>query len=229
MPDQQAPEEHRAQPLAQGIGVRGVDEEVVGDQEAAVRPPGVHAEAPFAPDAGQVGAVQDLEHEPEALLQLRPPLLEHGGGSRNHDCLGLLPQEEFTGNQAGLDGLPEAGVIRDEQVDPGKPERLAEGLHLVGVNLDARAKGGLKEIGIRGRDTVPPEGVKEGCKVPGRVKTPCRKILPSLFLQNPAVELVLPKNFQGLALGIVVGAGQSDDSPTGRRGGRNHLLHQPPA
>jgi hypothetical protein len=43
------------------------------------------------------------------------------------------------------------------------------------------------------------------------IKPPRGKILPTLFLEDLAVEFVTPEHLQGLALRIVVRASQSHD------------------
>src|SRR6266540_4450561 len=54
-----------------------LDQEVVRNQEAAVSTPGVHAEPALAPHPGQIGTIEDLEHQTEPLFELGLPLLEH--------------------------------------------------------------------------------------------------------------------------------------------------------
>src|SRR6266852_5720762 len=98
--------------------------------------PGVDAEAALPPHACEVGAVQDLENEAEALLELGLPLLEDRRRCGDDDELRLLAKQELAGDEAGLDGLAEAGVVRDEEVDARESERLAQWLHLVGVDFD---------------------------------------------------------------------------------------------
>ena len=154
--DQQTSGQQPTQPFPHRVGVGGIDQEVVRDQETAVRPPRVNPEPPLAANPCQVAPVQNLEHQSEALLQLPPPLLQHRGGSRYHDGLGLPSQQQLPGDQASLDRLSEPGVVGDEQVHPGKPQRLAQGLHLVGVDLDAGAEWGLEQVRVGRGDAVPP-------------------------------------------------------------------------
>jgi hypothetical protein len=113
--DQQAPGQHRPEPFPHRVRVRRVDQQVMGDQEAAVCAPRVDAEAAFASHPCQVGTVEDLEHEAESLLELRLPPLEDRGRRRNDDGLDLLPQEQLARDEAGLDGLAKAGVVGNEQ------------------------------------------------------------------------------------------------------------------
>ena len=145
--DEQAAGEAVAEPCPHGLGVGVVHQQVVGDQEAAVGGPGVHAVAAVEPHPGEVVPVEDLEAEAEALLHLRPPLLQHRGGGGNHDGAHLLPQQQFAGDQARLDGLAQPGVVGDEEPDAGHRHRQAKGFHLVGVQADSGAEGAWRSFG----------------------------------------------------------------------------------
>ena len=125
--DQQAPRPHRAEPGPQRIGVARIDQQVVRHEEAAVRHPRIHAEAALPPHPAQVGAVEDLEHQPEAILQLSLPLLQHGRRRRDHDRLGLSTQQQLAGDEPRLDGLAQPGVVGDEQVTRGSRNALRSG------------------------------------------------------------------------------------------------------
>ena len=100
--DEQAARQQRPEPLAHRVGVGRVDQQVVRDQEAAVRAPRVHAEAALAPHPRQVGAVEDLEDEAEALLELALPLLEDRRRRRDDDRL----RPSCAGAARGRSGRP---------------------------------------------------------------------------------------------------------------------------
>ena len=138
------------------------------------------------------------------------------------------PWEQLARDEARLDGLAESGVVGNEEVDPRKPERLAQRLHLIGVDLDPGAEGRLEQARVGGRDTVPPERVKEGRELAGSVEAAGREILPALLLQNPAVELVIPEHVERLALRVIVRAGEADQRGLAGQRGVDHLLDQPP-
>ena len=131
--NQQAAGQRFAQPLAQRVGVGRVDQEVVGDQKAAVRTPRVHAETALPTHPRNVGAVENLEQQAKAVFKFRLPLFQHGRRRRHHDALHLAAQQQFAGDEGGFDGLAKAGVVGDEEVHAGQQERLAQRLHLVGV------------------------------------------------------------------------------------------------
>src|SRR5205823_6834 len=63
--DQEASGKQGAQPLAHRVRIRGVDQEVVRDEETAVRTPGIHSKPALTTSTGEVRAVENLEHESE--------------------------------------------------------------------------------------------------------------------------------------------------------------------
>ena len=194
-----------------------------------MRAPGVDAEAALAPHPGEVVAVDDLEQQTEAFLQLAAPLLEHRGRGGDDDVLDLLAEQQLLGDQAGFDRLAEAGVVGDEQVDPGELERLAQGLHLVGVDLDPGAERRLEERRIRRRDAAPAHGVQEGGELVLAVETVGADLLPVLVLEDLPVELVVPVDLEELALGVLLGAGEGDAGGVARLFAGDDALDQPAA
>ena len=173
------------------------------------------------------GTVKDLEDQTEALLQLRLPLLQDRRRRRDDYRLDLLPQEKLARNQARFDRLAKAGVIGNEQAHARQPQRLAQRLHLVGVDLDACPERCLEEVRIGRRDAVPPQRVQEGGKLTGLVEAPRREIPPALLFQNPTVDLVIPPDLEHLALGIIIGTGEPHQRRlAGTRRG-DDLLDQP--
>ena len=222
--DQQAARRHRTEPLPHGVGVRRVRQQSVRHQETAVGAPRIDAEAALPSHPRDVGPVQDLEDEAEPLFHLPLPLLQHRGRRGDHDRLRLLAQQELAGDQAGLHGLAQPRVVGDEQVDPRQAQRLAQGLHLVGVEADAGPERRLDQPRVGGGDAVPAEGVEEGGKATGVVEAPLAQRVPALVVEDPAVQFALPEDLERLALGVVVGAGQADDR---RAAGLLHRLDQP--
>lgn len=105
-----------------------------------MRSPGIDPEPSLPAYARQIRAVEDLEHQAETLLQLGLPLLEHRRRRSDHDGLRLTPQQKLSGDETCFDRLTKPGVVGDEKIDPRKPERFAQRLHLVGVDLDPGAK-----------------------------------------------------------------------------------------
>ena len=226
--DQQAAGQHRSQPFAQGVRVARVDQEVVGDQEPAVRAPRVDPEPAFPTHSGEIRAVENLEDEAEAILQLPLPLFQHRRRCRDDDGVRLPAKEQLAGDEARFDGLAEPGVVGDEEVDARQPERLAQRLHLVGVDADSGPERRLEEAWVGRGDAVPAQRVQEGCELPRRVETPGREVGPAFVLENLPVELVVPEDGQRLSLRIVVRAGESDHRGLAGCLRLDDLLDQPP-
>ena len=227
--DEQAAGPQGAEPRPHGVGVARVDQQVVRHEEPAVGHPRVHAEAALAPHPRQVGAVENLEDQPETVLQLALPLLEHRRRRRHDDGLRLPAQQQLAGDQPRLDGLAEPGVVGDEQVDPRQPQRLAQRLHLVGVDPDAGAERRLEEVGVGGRHAVPPQRVQERREPARVVEAPLGEVLPALLFEDAAVDLVVPIDAQRLSLRVVVRADQRHQWRLAGRLRRRDLLDQPPA
>jgi hypothetical protein len=67
----------------------------------------------------------DCETQPETGLQPIGPLPQHRGWRCYDDEIDSSAQKQLAQDQAGLDRLPEADVIGDQQVDPRQQKRLA--------------------------------------------------------------------------------------------------------
>ena len=181
---QQAAGQEGAQPLAQRIGVDWVAQQMVGDQEAAMGAPGIDAKATLAAHARQVGAIQQHKQQPEALLKLRLPLLQHGGRCRHHEGTHLLAEQQFAHDQARLNRLPQAGIVGDKQIDSRQEQRLPQRLHLIGVKLNAGPEGCLEQRRIRRGDTIPAQRMQKGRKARRWIEPAPRQVGPALRVQN---------------------------------------------
>ncbi len=209
--DHQAARKQRAEPLPHRVRVGRVDQQVVRDQESAVRPPRVHAEPTLTPHRREVLPVQQFEHQPEPLVELRLPLVQHRRRRRDHDRLALLAQQQLAGNQPGLDRLAETSVVRDEQIHTREPQRLAKRLHLIGVDLDPCTERRLEQIRIGRGDRSPAQRIEERGELPRLVEPARGEIGPPLLLEDAAIELVLPEDLDHLALRVVIRACQGHD------------------
>jgi hypothetical protein len=59
------------------------------------------------------------------------------------------------------------------------------------------------------------------------VEAPGREVGPALFLENQTVEFVIPENFEGLPLRIVICARKADKASLLRNLGLNDLVNEP--
>ena len=144
-----------SEPVTKCGGVGLVDQQSVRHQEPRVCRPRVDPVSPLLPDPGDVLLVEDLEDHAEAVLELFMPLQEHRWRTGHHDILNLLAEQEFSGDQPGLDRLAEAHIIGDEEVHPRQAEGLLKGLQLIGIDPDTGPEGGLEEVRVGGCHTVP--------------------------------------------------------------------------
>ena len=90
----------------------------------------------------------------------------------------------------GLDGLAEAHIISDQQVDPWHLDRPHHGVKLVVLDVDAGAKGCLDVLHVGSGCGTPAHGVEEGVELVGRIE-------PGRFgqcdlLDDPRPRLKLP-------------------------------------
>ena len=84
--------------------------------------------------------VDDPEVEPELVAHLLAPLDLQAGRADDEDPAGSVAEDQFLGDQAGLDGLAETDVVGDQQVDARHLERPDERVELVVLDVDAAAE-----------------------------------------------------------------------------------------
>ena len=68
-------------------------------------------------------------------------------GAGHHNLPHLLAQEQLAGNEPGFDGLAQADVIRDEEVDAWQHERFAQGFKLIGIQAMPARNGAWNKRG----------------------------------------------------------------------------------
>ncbi len=163
--DQQALADALADVLEQRVTVLGAAQGLKGNDEAVVRAPGVHAEAALLAAAADEPPVVHLEVQTEPLLHLVAPLQGHGCRADDEREVDPLAQQQLLQDQSSLDRLAEPDIVGNEQVCPWQLQRLLERRELVVHQLDARSKRGLEELGVRGCDRVPLQGVEVCAKV----------------------------------------------------------------
>ncbi len=138
----------------------------------------------------------------------------------------FLAEQQFAGNQPSLDGLPQAHVVGDKQIDPWQTQGLSQWLKLVGIQPNTGAEGRLKQSGVGRRDAVPAERVEIGSEQFRLVEATFRDGLPSLAGEHLGVDLALPQDFKWLTLIVVIDAGQSHQRAVAAGLWRNRLLDQ---
>ena len=138
-----------------------------GDQPGEVGPR-VDVDAPLAPQVPHQLAVDDAEVEPELVPHLVPPLDLERGRADDQDAPSPVADDQFEGDQARLDGLAEAHVVGDQQVDPRHLDGPDHGVELVVLDVDARAERGLDVLHVGGGGRTPADGIEEGVEPVGR-------------------------------------------------------------
>ena len=86
---------------------------------------------------------------------------ERGRADDEHGA-GPVAQEQLLDDQPGLDGLAQADVVGDEQVDAGHLQRPDHRVELVVLDGDAGAERRLEGPAVGGGDGAPAHGVEEG-------------------------------------------------------------------
>ena len=89
--------------------------------------------------------------------------------------------------------------------------------------------GHLEQVGVGGGYAAPAEGVEERGEVAGWVEASRGQVAPAFGLEDAAVELEVPPDVEGLALGVVVGAGKSDEAGLAGCGWLDDFLDEPAA
>ena len=116
-------------------------EEVDGGDEPGEMRPGIDVDAPAAPQFLHQRAVHDAEVEAELVPHLLLPLDLQRRGADDQDAPGTVADDEFQGRHAGLDGLAQAHVVGDEQVDPRHLDGPHHRVKLIVLDVDAERKG----------------------------------------------------------------------------------------
>ena len=107
---------------------------------------------------------------PNLSPHLVPPLQGERGRADDEHGAGPVAEEQLLDDQAGLDGLAQADVVGDQQVDAGHLQRPHHRVELVVLDRDARAERRLERPAVGGGDGAPAHGVEEGVEPAGSSK-----------------------------------------------------------
>jgi hypothetical protein len=227
--DQQRTGAQLAEVVAKVGGVRLVDQQALGDEEPAVRGPGVGAVAAFASDARDVVAVEDHGGQAETAVEFVAPLQQHRRRADDDEVVDAAAQQQLARDEAGFDRLAEAHVVGDEQVDARELERLAQRFELVRLDLDAGPERRLEQGRVGGGDAVPPHRVQERSEQARFVEALLAEVAPPLLALDLGVEFLLPEDRELVALGVVVEAGEADQGAVVVGAAAGDVLDEPPA
>ncbi|MEP7006547.1 MAG: hypothetical protein ABI810_11220 [Sphingomonas bacterium] len=127
----------------------------MGNDEARAGVPGVHSEPALAPQVRNPLPVDDVEREAELGFEFVLPLDGHRRWGRDDDEIDPLSQQQFSRDEAGLDGLAQAHVVSDKKVHARKAERLSKWQQLISIQTDAGAKRRLQQLTVGSRGGLP--------------------------------------------------------------------------
>jgi hypothetical protein len=111
-----------------------------------------------------VGLVDDQE---VVAAHLVPPLRLQVGGHDDQDAPSAVAKDQLMRDPAGLDRLPQADIVGDQEADARHPDRTHERVELVDINLDSALEGGEQLLRVGGRGGAPAHRVED---VPGLSK-----------------------------------------------------------
>ncbi len=134
-----------------------------------------------------------------------------GGGADDEHPVHALAEHQLLHDEAGFDGLAQAHVVGDEEVDAGQLERLLERSELVIEQVNAGAERGLEEPGVGGGDGAPLEGVEVGGEVAGLVEPGGSAEAALRGADDACAELALPEHGERAALSVVIQAGEAHE------------------
>ena len=118
---------------------------------------------PFVEDIAGVGAVEqvlgdDVEAEPELVVELVLPLGDEAAGGDDEDALGVAPDHQLLDVEPGHDRLAGARVVGEEEAQRLAGQHLAvDGLDLVRERVDLA--GGEGEVRVEEVREVDPAGL----------------------------------------------------------------------
>jgi len=162
--------------------------------------------AEVAADVGAAFGVDDGEVEAELVGHLVAPLHGEAGGADDKDPLGAVAQQEFLRDQAGFDGLAQADVVCEQQVDAGCLDRSVDRFELVVLDRDAGPERGLEGLDVGRGDGGPADRVEEGGQTLGPVEAGGVEVRQGADREDLAAGLDLPDHLQCVAVAAVLDA-----------------------
>ena len=118
-------------------------------------------------------------------------------------------------DEPGLDGLAEADVVGDQQIDARQPQGLAQGKELIGVEPDAGAERRLQQIAVGGGGGAPADRAQIGGEHLGAVGPAASDLRPGVVLDDARTDLGVPQHLDLLALRVVGDAGETQRGEIG--------------
>jgi hypothetical protein len=159
-------------------------------------------DTPLAAQIAHGVAIHDAELQAEFVPHLVPPLDEKRCRADNQDAPGPVSDDEFQHGHPGLNGLAEAQVVGDQQVDPGHLDSPHHGIKLVVLDFDTGAEWSLDVLEVSGRGRTPSNGIEEGVESVGGIEA--RGVGQGNLLDDLGTRFEFPNDFQFLAQGVIL-------------------------
>ena len=157
-------------------------------------------QAPLAAQSLDEGAIDNDEFQPKLLQHLIAPLYLKRRRADNRDPVSAVAEHQLQDYQAGLDGLAEANIVRDEQVDAGHLNGADHRVELIAFGFDAASERRLKLAGVCDGGGAPADGVEKRFEVGWLVKA--LRLGQLHFLECTGARLDLPDDLQLFAQGV---------------------------
>ena len=132
--------------------------------------PRIDMDAPLPPQVPHQFAIHDAEVEAELVPHLVPPLDLQRRRADDQDSAGPVADDEFQIDHPGFDGLAQAHVVSNQQVDPRHLDRPHHRVKLVVFDVDARAEWRLDRFYVGGRGCPPANRIEKGVEPGGASK-----------------------------------------------------------
>ena len=155
-----------------------------------------------SPELLQVARIDDAEFEAELLLHLVLPLQLQRGGAHDQNGPCSMAEQQLLSDEASLDGLAEADVIGDEQVDPWHLQGTHDRVELVVLDRDAAPERRLE--GLRSALVTAPQRTasRKASRRRGFVESPT--FGQASLLEDPGAWLQLPDDLELFAQPVLV-------------------------
>lgn len=124
--------------------------------------PRIGVNAALASQLLHVIGVHHAEVKAELLQHLDAPLPLKRRGADDQNSARTMPQQQLLNDQTSLDGLAEADVIADEQIDASHVDGAHQRVELEILDADAAAERSLKKSSVSVGGSAPSHGVEEG-------------------------------------------------------------------
>ena len=151
----------RRQNIAHGAQSFAALDPVHGCDQARMRSPGIGMDAAIAAQLLNVGRVDNPEIKAKLFQHLDTPLFLQRCGADDQDGPSTVPQQHLLDDETGLDGLAQADVIGDEQIDAGHVNGTHQWVELEVLNADATAKRRLQKTSVRVGGGTPANRIKK--------------------------------------------------------------------